>query len=157
MVGFMEAKEIVEFILNNDDLMENVNEVVKIERRKYFGGWSTEEDIDKFAPIGFSKATREAMRMMSEINDFDYEKMKAANMILLDMYKNDIMKKDDKYLKSAKEQYRSLLIRLSSECDDERWLRCAVVFMAGLNDKELSECDGIYRLIDKQRSTMEST
>jgi len=153
----MEAKEIVEFILNNDDLMENVNEVVKIERRKYFGGWSTEEDIDKFAPIGFSKATREAMRMMSEINDFDYEKMKAANMILLDMYKNDIMKKDDKYLKSAKEQYRSLLIRLSSECDDERWLRCAVVFMAGLNDKELSECDGIYRLIDKQRSTMEST
>lgn len=152
----MEAKEIVEFILNNDDLMENVNEVVKIERRKYFGGWSTEEDIDKFAPIGFSKATREAMRMMSEINDFDYEKMKAANMILLDMYKNDIMKKDDKYLKSAKEQYRSLLIRLSSECDDERWLRCAVVFMAGLNDKELSECDGIYRLIDKQRSTMES-
>lgn len=153
----MEAKEIVEFILNNDDLMENVNEVVKIERRKYFGGWSTEEDIDKFAPIGFSKATREAMRMMSEINDFDYEKMKAANMILLDMYKNDIMKKDDKYLKGAKEQYRSLLIRLSSECDDERWLRCAVVFMAGLNDKELSECDGIYRLIDKQRSTMEST
>ena len=153
----MEAKEIVEFILNNDDLMENVNEVVKIERRKYFGGWSTEEDIDKFAPIGFSKATREAMRMMSEINDFDYEKMKAANMILLDMYKNDIMKKDDKYLKSAKEQYRSLLIRLTSECDDERWLRCAVVFMAGLNDKELSECDGIYRLIDKQRSTMEST
>lgn len=152
----MEAKEIVEFILNNDDLMENVNEVVEIERRKYFGGWSTEEDIDKFAPIGFSKATREAMRMMGEINDFDYEKMKAANMILLDMYKNDIMKKDDKYLKSAKEQYRSLLIRLSSECDDERWLRCAVVFMAGLNDKELSECDDIYRLIDKQRSTMES-
>lgn len=153
----MEAKEIVEFILNNDDLMENVNEVVEIERRKYFGGWSTEEDIDKFAPIGFSKATREAMRMMGEINDFDYEKMKAANMILLDMYKNDIMKKDDKYLKSAKEQYRALLIRLSSECDNERWLRCAVVFMAGLNDKELSECDGIYRLIDKQRSTMEST
>lgn len=148
-------EEIVRTILNSDALMEKVNHVVEIERMKYNRGWSTETDIDNFSPIGFRKVVTSAMNLLGLPNESD--EVDIASEILKDIFRNEIIKKDGTYLPSQIEQYRSLLIRLSSECDDERWLRCAVVFMAGLNDKELSECDGIYRLIDKQRSTMEST
>lgn len=143
----MEAKEIVEFILNNDDLMENVNEVVKIERRKYFGGWSTEEDIDKFAPIGFRKVVTSAMNLLGLPNEFD--EVDIASEILKDIFRNEIIKKDGTYLPSQIEQYRSLLSRLAIQCDNEKLLRGVVIFMADLNDEDVIDHDGIYRLVKK--------
>lgn len=47
------------------------------------------------------------------------------------------------------EQYRSLLSRLAIECDNEKLLRGVVIFMADLNDEDVIDHDGIYRLVEK--------
>ena len=47
------------------------------------------------------------------------------------------------------EQYKSLLSQLTKECDNALFLRSAVIFMATLNDKELTESDGVLKITKK--------
>ena len=131
-------EEIVRTILNSDALMEKVNHVVEIERMKYNRGWSTETDIDNFSPIGFRKVVTSAMNLLG-----------LPSEILKDIFRNEIIKKDGTYLPSQIEQYRSLLSRLAIQCDNEKLLRGVVIFMADLNDEDVIDHDGIYRLVKK--------
>lgn len=48
-----------------------------------------------------------------------------------------------------KERYKELLLQLVNECDNVRWLRCATVFMAELNDKVLIENAGNCSITEK--------
>lgn len=140
-------EEIVRTILNSDALMEKVNHVVEIERMKYNRGWSTETDIDNFSPIGFRKVVTSAMNLLGLQNESD--EVDIASEILKDIFRNEIIKKDGTYLPSQIEQYRSLLSRLAIECDNEKLLRGVVIFMADLNDEDVIDYDGIYRLVKK--------
>ena len=56
------------------------------------------------------------------------------------------MDKNTTYL-VKKEQYKTLLIQLVNECDSVRWLRCALVFLAGLNDQQLFEHGDVCKLV----------
>lgn len=140
-------EEIVRTILNSDALMEKVNHVVEIERMKYNCGWSTETDIDNFSPIGFRKVVTSAMNLLGLPNESD--EVDIASEILKDIFRNEIIKKDGTYLPSQIEQYRSLLSRLAIQCDNEKLLRGVVIFMADLNDEDVIDHDGIYRLVKK--------
>lgn len=46
-------------------------------------------------------------------------------------------------------QYKALLHQLVDEFDNVHWARTALVYMATLNDKKLSEVDGILKLVEK--------
>lgn len=46
-------------------------------------------------------------------------------------------------------QYKALLHQLVDEFDNVNWARVALVYMATLNDKKLSEVDGIIKLVEK--------
>lgn len=46
-------------------------------------------------------------------------------------------------------QYKVLLSQLTEECDNALWLRSAVIFMATLTGKELSENGGVLKLTEK--------
>lgn len=49
----------------------------------------------------------------------------------------------------ASENYKELLHQLTEELYNPAWLRGAVVYMATLADKELSEVDGVLKLVEK--------
>nr|DAG65079.1 MAG TPA: hypothetical protein [Bacteriophage sp.] len=47
------------------------------------------------------------------------------------------------------EQYKLLLSQLTDECNNALFLRSAVIFMATLNGKELTESDGVIKITKK--------
>ena len=47
------------------------------------------------------------------------------------------------------EQYKSLLSQLTDECNNALFLRSAVIFMATLTGKELTESDGVIKITKK--------
>ena len=47
------------------------------------------------------------------------------------------------------EQYKALLSKLTDECNNALFLRSAVIFMATLNGKELTESDGVLKITEK--------
>ena len=49
----------------------------------------------------------------------------------------------------ATEQYKVLLSQLTEECDNALWLRSAVIFIATLTDRELSEVNVVLKLVEK--------
>ena len=87
------------------------------------------------------------MNLLGLPNEFD--EVDIASEILKDIFRNEIIKKDGTYLPSQIEQYRSLLSRLAIRCDNEKLLRGVVIFMADLNDEDVIDHDGIYRLVKK--------
>ena len=46
-------------------------------------------------------------------------------------------------------QYKALLHQLVGEFYNVHWARVALVYMATLNDKKLSEVDGVLKLVEK--------
>lgn len=47
------------------------------------------------------------------------------------------------------EQYKSLLSQLTDECNNALYLRSAIIFMATMSGKELSESDGVLKITKK--------
>lgn len=46
-------------------------------------------------------------------------------------------------------QYKVLLSQLTEECDNALYLRSAIIFMATMSGKELSESDGVLKITKK--------